>query len=504
MSWDGVNLTDLNGYMKNIQTGRIVPSLYTWGTLHEHLKANLQTEGFDGDLAEILIQTGFPFTGSAFGENVDIPYPQDVSFVKQYIPLKQIIVNAGITQQALQRASGGGASWGRAVDLVLANQRSEFLWLRELLSIGDGTGRLARVVSSSHSGGYITVTCDNTYADFGWENVALIKPGMWVECFDSAGLQVLDGANGAVDTYGSKFKVTAVSFGNRNNGAATTGTVTLACTTDLDSGTDATRCFDDGAILYIAGTRSNSGSTPDGAGTYSYGASGTKCYEATNIQSTVDVPVSVPLGLTGLFANAVTHPYYDAGAGCNLDTFQGLTRSSYDTLNTTVYQGDDYGGSAGTPTDWDLSVISDAINVVNKNTGGNVNLLLCSSELAMAIMRRNRSEAGIVVQTGSTGNLNQNAVGSQFASTFLAPDGRPIPIKVSATIPRNCLYGITTDDLRWYVKGGFDFLRLDGDVWSKSFADRKANFEAPFGGYENIGAERCDRAFVMQDLADNI
>lgn len=485
---NGVTLSDLNYFMKNYQTGLIIPDQYFWNSLYDGLKANIQTDGFYGDMAEILIQNSFPFTGQPFGEGVDIPYPDDLSFVKQYIPLKEVIVNAGVSKQAMDRAVGGNSSWGRVVDRVLQSQRTDFLWLMELVAGGDGTGRLARVASAAAGTSEVTVTCDNTYDNFGWENTYRMKKGMWIEIYNASGSQAADSSSVKA------WQVTAVVPGDRANGAATTGTFTFSCTTGQEA-TIAAFC-DDGAIVFLANTQSL-GLTDS--------AAGTTCYEATNALGSVDLSCPLPMGILGILQSADDNGVDDTAIDCRLDTFQGIARSSsYPNLYATTYDAGDFGGTKATPADWDLSVISDPISKVDRDTGGKTDLLVCSSELAMAIHRRNRAESSITVNVSNTGNQNQNAVGAQYANKFLCPDGRVIDIMVSKTVPRNVLYGLCTTDLRWFVKGGFDFLRLNGDIWSKSFNDRKANFEAPYGGMMQIGAERCDRQFVIQDMKDNI
>ena len=499
-SANGVTLTDLNYFMQNYPTGIVVPSEYFWNSLYDGLKANLQTDGFYGDMAEILIQNSHPFTGQAFGENVSIPYPDDMDFVKQYIPLKEVIVNAGVSKQAMDRAIGGNSSWGRVVDRVLQAQRTDFLWLMELSSIGDGTGRLGRVLAEDTGAPVTTdrvrITLDNTYDNFGWENSALIKKGMWIEMYDSSGTKVVDGNSLAT------WQVSNVWFGDRDNGAAATPAYTsgseVACIEII--ALDATRtalgtAIDDGTIIYMANTRSLG---------LSDSAAGTSCY----VSAVAGTPkTSLPMGLVGIVQTTDTNDKYSDGSiDCTLSTFQGLTRSTstYTSLRANVYDAGDFGGTRGTPYDWDLSVISDAISKVDRDSGGKTDLLMCSSELAMAINRRNRAESNITVNVSNSTEQNQSAVGAQYAQKFLCPDGRVINIMVSRTIPRNVLYGLCTDDLRWFVKGQYDFLRLDGDIWSKSFDDRKANFEAPFGGMHQIGAERCDRQFVIMDMKDNI
>jgi hypothetical protein len=487
MPFTGVTLTDLNNFMKNYPTGKIVPGEYFDFSLYDALKNNIKTDGFYGDLAEQLIQTSFPFTGQAFAEDADIPLPDDLGFVKMFIPLREIIANAGLTHQALKRATGGNSSWGPIVARTLDAQMVDFKYVRELAAIGDGTGRLARVSASVYAAGppkTLTVTCDNTYADFGWENVALMKVGMSVEIYKSDGTAVAD------DAGATSWRVTAVTFGNRNNGAATTGTFVISPSSDISANVD------DGAVVHLKGTRSLS--VNDSAGS---GSGTTTCYAATLGAA---LKCALPMGLVGIVQNASTNNYTDGAINTTLTTFQGLTRANYPTLNAAVYGAGDFGGVDNTPADWDLSVISDAMNQNYRNTGKWVDLLMCSSELAMAISRRNRAEAPISVTVNTTKATNQNVVGSMYANTFLRPDGTPIPIKVSNTIPRNVLYGLCTDTMAWYVKGDYDYLRLTGEIWMKSPDDRKANFEAPYGGMDQVGVERCDTHFCIFDMKDNI
>jgi len=516
-----INLTNLNFFMKNYPTMEIVPEQHHWSSLYDALRGQIQKDGFYGDLAEILIQTGHPYTATAFGENVAVPLPGQLAFVKQLIPLKQVIVNAGLTMQMMDRATGGNTSWDNIVTRVLDAQRREFNWMMEICAIGDGSGRLCRVYSAG-GGTTPVLTVDNTYSNWGWENTSLIKVGMQVELWKADGTQIADESSGTLVTLGThdSFTVTAVTFGDRTNGAATTGTITLkptpcadrtAVTTTNDL---ATSIIARGATVYLYGTRSKLGQTiaMDSAGT---GSGTATCYKSGYIgtSGTIYTYASLPMGLTGIVStvgtSAATHAYDDdqTGSCMNWVTFQGLTRATYPTMYSPVYRGADFDGTDETPSDWDLSVISDAMNQVNSDTGKWTDLLICSSQLALAIQRRSKAESNLQV-TVSAPQPGEKALaqtaGAVYANSFLRPDGAVIPIMVSKTIPRNVLYGLCTEDLRWFTKGNFDFLRMEGDIWMKSPADRLANFEAPFGGYSQIGAERCDSSFRIEDMKDNI
>lgn len=453
MGFGGITLSDLNNYMRNYPSRKVVADEITDAPLLEVLRNNIDTEAFRGDNIEILVKTKQPFTGKAHYEDADIPYPKDTAFVKQLIPLREVIVNAGLTRQAMMRATGGAASWGRIVDDVLRDQQTDFKWLLNLACMGNGSASLARVSTVANAGGVTTVTCDNTYTDFGWENVSLLKTGMQVE---------IRAADGTLRTPAGGVEVGEVSFGSRRNGAATHGSFVFAAAGTLN--------IADNDIVYL--------------------------YDSKD---------KLPMGLLGIVQDGV---HYSGVA--QTSTFQNLARADYSSLRARVYQATDFGlpsedPADGVPTGWDLSVISDAIADSWRGGGkGRVDMLLCSANLAMAIMRRNRSESNISVHVSSTANENQGAVGSMYANKFIAPDGRLIPIKVAETIPENCLYGLCLDDLNWYPFGDFDFVREYGEIWEPSRGDRKTNVEAPYGGFYNIGAERCDNCFTIQDMRTDI
>jgi hypothetical protein len=489
-SINGIKLADLNYFMKNYPTGIIVPSDYRWNTLYDCLKGNLKTDGFYGDMAEILIKTNRPFTGQAMGDRVAIPYADNTGYIMQHLPMRRVIVNAGVSGDAMERATGGAASWGNIVKEALDDEKNEFLDFMEECALGDGTGRLARAYSASAGTAEVTVTCDNTYSDFGWENVALIKKDMWIEAYNASDSIATD-ANGV-----TAWEVSAVSFGDRDNGAATTGTFTISCT----AGQEATIAafFDNGALVFRAKTRSLG---------LSDSVAGTTCYQITNFASSYDLNTSLPMGLVGIVQSALTadaaYAYTDSAVVLTMDTFQGLARASYSPLNAIMRDATNFGGTRGTPEDWGLDTLTDAMAIVDKR-GGKTDVLACNPVMALAIDRRNKDESGITVNVSTTGEMAQTATGAQWANKFKRPDGQVIPIITSHTIPENVVYGLCTQDLIWYVKGNYDFLRLYGDIWQPVMAQRYDEYEAPFGGRHQIGAKRCDRQFCIQDMATDV
>jgi hypothetical protein len=408
-----------------------------------------------------LVNTDWGYTGVGFTDNQDIPEGHPPTDRKMLIALKQVLANAQVTMQSRDRATGGAASWGNIVERSVSNLlERDFPWACELACVGNGKAVLAEVVSCVYAAGppkTITFTCDNNYTNSGIENVQLIRKGMYVDIY-AAGLAAL------TDASATGLKVTAVSFGNRKNGAATTGTFTVEVSSDWSA------AVADGDIVVLA-------------------------YSVNKL----------PQGLLGLVQDG-THFAGDF----QLATFQNLARGSYPSLRSLIYEATDFGPESeapadGTPCSWDLSVVSDAMSgVENGGGGGLVSALFCHGDLARAIYRLGKAEASMSVTVTTTAQQKQPAVGSEYATVFRCPDGRDIPIYRCKTLPANVLYGMTMRDLRWHPLGDFDWLRLYGGIWGPTKGDRKANFEAPYGGYYEISAERCDNSFCIRDMRTDV
>ncbi|MDO8472422.1 MAG: hypothetical protein Q7T05_01245, partial [Dehalococcoidia bacterium] len=265
-----------------------------------------------------------------------------------------------------------------------------------------------------------------------------------------------------------------------------------------------------GVTVYLANTRSL---TESGGTITSDSADGTWKYEQTNYIGAIDVHATLPMGLTGILQTTDTNYDYNNGTvDYTLDTFQGLARADYSTLRAKFFNGTDItggSGTAGTPGDWDTSTVTDAWNTVKTATmgEGQPDLILLSSELSTCWDRLNSGQITITMDAAKANGWSTYVEGAQYAKPFRAPNGRLIPVVVCDAIPKNCMYGITTKHLHWMVKGGaFDFMPYgdNGGLWRLFTGHRYRLYEAWFGGYSQLAAERCDGAFILQDLADNI
>lgn len=487
--YTGQSLAWLNGYMKDKQTDEICETLKTNVSLLKALQGCINKEDFYGEYSDIVMELGQPRTGKAHYSNGDIPAAQHATYKTMRIPTKEMIATAGITMQAMNRAKGGLTAWGNATERSLKLLLRDMDLTANLAAIGDGTGKLARVasISGTNTAGVRTLvlTCDNTYADFGWENVDLIAVGMHVDVYaaDGTTVKMLDAVVTVTPTVGRRTQA--------GSWAATTGTVTLEGTV--------TASLADNDVIYVADTKPSLCTT----GNTGYWSSGDK---------------GLPMGLAGLFNDGVI--YGDTNMDATAATFQGLTRATYSTLRARIYAAASSGSGAqanvnpfglltespafGTPTYWGISDINNIlIDIGNGDGAGTVTDMFCSLELAGALARKSAELNQIQVVVSDVGK-EFKVNGGRIASKFIGPNGEEITINVSKTMPKHCLYMCDTNDMELLEDEPFGYLKRSGDIWEPQPGSRKTNFEAPYYGSYQIGASRCDNMAVMMDMRYDI
>ena len=456
-----MNLTALNNFMKNYPSGRIVPEQYVKSEVWDMMKNSVDRTAFRGEYIEVLIQTGFAYATRGMAETDEFTTGGTMGFSKQLIPIKKLSTIATLSGDAMRRASGGENSWGNLVDMSLRQMLDiDFKHHMEIAALGNGTAALARVVSVANDGGSngvytYTVTCDNTYTDSGIENVQLLKKGMRVDIYDGTALTNADC---------SDLVVTNVTYGNRANGAATTGTFQFKSTVNsLES------AIADNDVIYVAGSYNK-----------------------------------FPMGLQGIYQGSG-----DGFSGVwDVSTFQNLTRSAFPTTVARVLQATDFGLSIenptdGTPTYFDLSVLTDADDQAFADSGHRITHWVMHGDTAKAIARKNKHENNITVNVSSVDGMVQAAQGGRNAQFIENSDGQKIPIVRSTCFPRNCAMGVCVDDLGVHPMGDFDYWKNYGEIWEPSRGNRRDEFDAPYGGYINNSADRCDSGILIQDLATN-
>ncbi len=514
MAFTGITLSGMNAAVRDLPLDwRIQPDEKWTFPILDFLRPRMQTREFSmSGHAQIYIELGHPVTGQAFGEDMSLPYPDTVSGQLMLVPLRQMIVTAGVTHDALFRLTGKPGAWLKAVVHALELRAEDWDWLLERTLLGAGNGSLGTIAGCLYTAAtqVTTIYFDNTYHNFGWEGVDIMRKGDQIEIYQGAtntpaGLSTqVTGASSC-----TTWKVLSVVKASRNNGAALTGANCGYITVSDPSGTLCS-ALTTGTSSSYAACSGVTNPTVFAAGTQSVNQS----------KSFTDGPI-MPVGLLGHIQNGVAKfGVNDLGVANSTGsaTYQSLVRPSYESLQSTLWDATNFGGSgavAGTPTDWDLSDITDMMDAIYQGSSSQYpDLLLCNSKLAMAIVRRQKAESGITVQVGSgTAQYEdaRTAVGGRYAGWFTRPDGVKIPIGIGKTLPPNVLWMPRSEDLIWHALGGFfnwapvlGDTAQPGDVWMKSAGDRKTNFEAPFGGYMQITGQRCDSHGRMQDLADDI
>lgn len=449
----------INAYMRDVPSKKIVANEIQDVGFFKALTKNFNNSQFQGLNIVNLLKVGAPMRTKAHGERLDLPGTGNAKYYEMKVPLAELITNAGITKQALDRATGMPGSWGRIVNDALDDMETDFEYGKCLSAIGNGTGALCRVSAAASDGTNVTVTSDSTYTDFFWDNVHLIREGMLVEIYSSDGNTKRTPAGGA--------EVLSVTFGNRKNGAATTGSFVIAGATDLG--------ISDNDIVYIHGAKSEG----------------------------LDRPFA--MGMAYIFQDGV----HFSGIMQETNAY-GLARATYKSLRARIIQASDFGLTSegpvdGTPTYWDLSMIDDQIIAARKGSGkGQIDTMMANSDLARCIMERNHAKWGITVNLNDAKGQGTTVSGTRIPTKYIGPNGEEIDFIVDELLPNNCLAMFPTRDVMMHQLNSFDYLRMYGDIWGPTKNDRKSDYEAPYGGYLQFSADRCDNCIMIQDMRTNI
>lgn len=471
-----VNLTSLNNYTRDIPDDRrlmtldSIPDVALFKALENSFN---KTSFIAGNKVQQLIKGIVPMSGKAHGENVSMPRGGSSSYDPLLIPLAELIDNASITSQAMDLADGMPGSWGKAVeDSISDMQNISFKELLRFSTIGSGTGRIAKIASAAvmsdgSANTWLKVICDNEYTTFGWDDVQMIQEGMRLECSQTGAAVVANSSQNSTGT--QEYRVIDVVYGDRGNAAygSTSGYFVLDCVTTGNATEAATAWNNDGYFVYRYGAVS------DGIG----------------------AGYPLPRGLLYMLQDGTLLTE-------QLETsYFGLARSAHKSLRARIKQG----ATPGTPEDWDLSDLTDFVMEVKKGSGkGQVDTWLCNDRLGRCIGRRNTAERNVQVMVNSTGSATGQQVSLQGSPESILFNGKRINVITDEAIPNNSLIMLDSRDMFMHQKNSFDFKRLYGDIWGPTKSDRTTNYEAPYGGYMQFSASRCDNMVLVQDLQDNI
>lgn len=461
----------LDTFTKEMYSGIITPENIPDVPLLDALQKQVDRASFDNNgNVEVLIQTKSGWNAQGVTDGGNLPTAQAAEYVRQTIGIPRILATCGLTEKTFKLLTGGDASWGPLARRTLDDMINGFKVSQNVAAHGNGTGALARVVSigsyNTPTGGQI-ITCDNEYWDTGAENTSNIRKDMMVSFWDAGNSGLVADSAGT-----TQFKVIAVSPGRRSSTAwaATSGTLTVTCASDLAAATNA---LSDNDWVFLASARA-----------------------ALTTQE-------LPMGMLGIIANNNTGTYDDdLVSPFTTATFQGLARTSYPSLCSDIWHAGDFSSDADhTPSEnWDLSIVGDAMEeVVNK--GGKTRLIRCHPQMARCMRRLSMSYNSINVVISNTDKNNQAVVGDLLPKSFMEIEGEVIPFAIDRFCPRYVIEGIDTSVVKWAPKGNADFRRDFGPIWGPTRYTRATTVEAGYEWWYELVSERCDWHWRLNDLA---
>lgn len=478
VTWDAL----LNNFTKELYSGIIVAeNMIDDVPLLKALEANVDRANFDANgNVKVLMQTQRARNARGVEDGGNLPTARAGAFIEQTIDVFRIMALAGLTEKVAKLLTGGLASWGKYAARALDDCILDWKNVANIACHSNGTGALAEAdgtVTYTKAGVGDTyddcdtaiITCDNTYSTSGIENTSLIQKDMYVSIWDASA----NGGVGAFMTDGggtgaTEWRVSAVAPGKRSSAtyAGTTGTVTIA---GISTGLSA--AIADGDIIFLPGTR------------------------------TAITDRLLPMGLTGIIANNNSGTYDDEFTSpFNLATFQGLTRATYSSLQSDVWKATDFGQTTdGTVDEWDLSVISDAMDEVIQR-GGKTRLIRCHPNMARTMHRLNRSDQKVNIVISRTEQQDQAIIGDMKPKYFLDIEGDLLPIIADRWCPRYVVEGLDTSVLRWHPVGNADWRQDLGSIWGPKRGGRATAIEAAYEWWYELSSERCDWHWRMQDL----
>lgn len=404
-----------------------------------------------GGKAYIGVKTGRPATGASKAEGAEVPRLGTRSVKEIYFDTVRVYSVAGLTDEALQRASGYPDSYVSLVDDELQDCALDMRLTVSRMLQGDGTGRLGRVVSVTGTTGDGTITFDNTRFDFGWAGTAMIRPGMTLEFHagkDSNGVYIHDSTAVA-----KVCKVYVVS--------KTATVLTVTCV----SGSIANLADND--IAYVEGTFGN---------------------DSNGLLNLID-------------DGSIESGSAEQGGSQAGTTFMGLDRTLYPFLQARIYRGGDNGGVDGTAKTWTLDLLDQVDDAMSSGDGGgHITALYVGNGMARQLRRKAQATASINTPLGTTVKGRKLIAGVSVTEILI--NDRPVPIIKMSSIPANVIYAPDEREFKFYERFPMGFKKENGGVWLPS-RDRKDNYEAWMRWDFQLACERCDNFARIEDLLEN-
>lgn len=457
-TWTGDTLGTVQEMM-NEKKLELVEGLNFRFPLMNRVRKVTKKEAFAGKYCIVPMHVAGGANFSPRGDTDDVVNPGTDTFIEERILLSEAMGSIGLTQDEMDYAvKAGGSAVGNLIDIKKAGALNDAKYKLNTMWAGDGTGRLARVVSYSAP----TVTVDSTFADSGIAGTSRLKAGMLIDIYTVAGI----GASDAWTIQASGVKVLAVT-------SATTFTISGTV-----SGTIADNCFvfmhnsvDVGADTYLDGYKGSNG-----------------LWDIINSNTATGTSFGHEYATTGTYNGSYK------GA-----TFQNVTRATYSQMNALIRTAAEWAsGTKGTATTCDLSVINDTVRMIDEEGDGG------GEVTAMYMNGKTRDWLANLAFIASNGFVNVDSgkivPGLQIQS-YRTSTGRIIPIIPMTTLPDGVILMGDERDLMLFEPEPIDWYRgINGQLLFPKPGARDLTFEAWIRWKGQLAARRCDNWARIEDI----
>lgn len=439
------------------------------------------------------------------GVNATLPdgdYSLDVSKIS--LGILQYYANAELTAHDMEFLGGGATLHNiNVVSDSLDKMLQDIKWAQSCWAFGNGTGQLCTAyVASTATGDRLqlnqTVNFDlsNTYLDLGIDGAKWLLTGKLLDVYDPTGT--------------TKKATVLVKHITRQRIRRTVNPVK------------------DSFRAYVVWTTDTSGSTVRitdgdriyGRGWHDSGRDNVMQGIRQIVNPVIALDASAPT--VGLWNIDPTSPFQNHHRGSELQNIRTINRNTDDAeiFRSQLWRSNSDGTSFGRVTntteltstypgtglcDWDLGTIRqvlDSVDFDNKNSA-KVDTLFMNSAMANMFWKISKDKITITETSAQAEISSQRGFDITRAKQFIREDGTPVTIHVTPWINNNEILGMSSNDMFILEGPAAHFLsRNGGGVWEPTYMNNKDNWQAPYKGFINMGAYRCDKCFWIQGLKD--
>lgn len=456
MAWTGDVSTDmLNDFLLPRETKIIEEAIkYQFPIWNRVDKVVGKDVKFDGTRVNFRIQTSMGFNAAPRAEGGAVVTPRKTDFTTAYTTCKEFDGSAGMTQEERETCTPEYAI--ADLNTIKARDLITGMKLRMNAALGlDGTGRLARIATRAGARSY---TCNNTQGDFGWPNVQMLRPGMLVDIYTVAGWT----SGSAFTLKVSAGEIATVTYANDGSSGAFT----------LTSDATETSAPADNDVVFLHGSVTLDGSN--------------------NLSDFNDF-----VGLFGHISNAAETAGTTSGSWLGT-TYQGLTRASYQSMKSYLWNAATIGGSAGTLTSWDKSDLDGCIMQIDEiGTGGGG----LSALYMHPYMRDTLNRKSIIADNVFVPVTDGKVTPGLSLDGYKTQTGKVLPIITGWNFPNHHIFGVNENDFSLQLPIPIRYDGPNGEKgWFPEPGGRSRLFELWARCKGQLVAHRNDNCFVMRDL----